>query len=184
MMSREAGPIPDSYWIEPGRLCAGEYPSTRDPAEAAEKLRRLRVAGIDTFIDLTEEGEYGLAPYAQHLDGLEHQRLSIPDLGVPTIERMGEILDVIDTALSRGRTVYVHCYGGVGRTGTVIACHLVRHGVTADQALGLVAEWRRGTPDGHRESPETPEQRRFVGDWHLYEPPRRLESLRAPHKMK
>jgi Dual specificity phosphatase, catalytic domain len=164
-MTRPASPIPDSYWIEPGRLCAGEYPYARDPAEGIVKLRRLSDAGIDTFIDLTEEGEYGLAPYAQHLHGLEYVRLSIPDLGVPTRGGMHEILDAIDDALSRGRTVYVHCYGGVGRAGTVIACHLVRGGASALQALASIAEWRQDTPDGHRESPETPEQRRFVGDW-------------------
>jgi hypothetical protein len=164
-MTRPAGPIPDSYWIEPGRLCAGEYPYARDPAEGVVKLRRISDAGIDSFIDLTEEGEYGLAPYAQHLDGLECVRLSIPDLGVPTIDGMRKILDAVNDALSRGRIVYVHCYGGVGRTGTVIACHLVRQGATADSALASIAEWRQQTPDRHRESPETPEQRRFVGDW-------------------
>jgi protein-tyrosine phosphatase len=164
-MKRPGGPIPDSYWVEPGRLCAGEYPYARDRAEAAEKLQRISAAGIDTFIDLTEEGEYGLASYAEDLDGLEYKRLAIADLGVPTAERMSEILDAIDDALSRGRTVYVHCYGGVGRTGTVVACHLVRHGATAERALASIAEWRRETPDGRRESPETLEQLRFVEGW-------------------
>jgi len=36
---------------------------------------------------------------------------------------MHEILDTIDAALSAKRIVYVHCWGGVGRTGTVIGCH-------------------------------------------------------------
>src|SRR5262245_52169016 len=101
-MSHSAGPIPDSYWVEPGRLCAGEYPYARDPGEAVEKLRRIRTAGVDTFIDLTEEGEYGLAPYAERLDGLGYTRLPIADLCVPTVERMRDILDAIDDAVSRG----------------------------------------------------------------------------------
>ncbi len=164
-ITRSAGPVPDSYWVEPCRLCAGEYPFTQVPTEALQKLRRICAAGVDTFIDLTEEGEYGLAPYAHHLDGLEYVRLPIADLDVPTAGSMNEILDSIDDALSRGRTVYLHCYGGVGRTGTVVACHLIRQGSTADNALTSIAEWRRETPDGHRESPETPAQRRFVAAW-------------------
>jgi hypothetical protein len=71
---RPVGPIPDSYWVEPQRLCAGEYPFARDPQAAVKKLSRICAAGIDTFVDLTEEGEYGLAPYSDHLDGLEYRR--------------------------------------------------------------------------------------------------------------
>jgi protein-tyrosine phosphatase len=178
-MKRPVGPIPDSYWVEPGRLCAGEYPYARDPAEAAEKLERIRAAGIDTFIDLTEEGEYGLASYAEHLDGLHYERLAIADLGVPTVEGMTAILDAIDRALSHGLTVYVHCYGGVGRTGTVVACHLVRQGATAENALASIAEWRRGTPDGRRMSPETLDQRRFVWDWQAIDPPPEANRVRG-----
>ena len=164
-MTRQPGPIPGSYWVEPGRLCAGEYPSSSNPGATAEKLRRIRDAGIDSFVDLTEEGEYGLAPYAEQLEGLEYVRLSIPDFTVPSPERMREILDTIAEALDRGRTVYVHCYGGIGRTGTVVACHLIGRGATAREALDSIADWRRETPDAYRKSPETDEQRRFVERW-------------------
>jgi protein-tyrosine phosphatase len=78
---------------------------------------------------------------------------------------MNEILDAVDDALASGRTVYVHCFGGVGRTGTVVACHLVRHGARPHDALALIAEWRRGRPDGRRASPETSQQRMFVEGW-------------------
>ena len=56
-------PIPDSYWVEPGRLLAGEYPRDRDDATSLIKLRRLLEAGITLFLDLTEEGEDGLIVY-------------------------------------------------------------------------------------------------------------------------
>ncbi len=66
-------------------------------------------------------------------------------------------LDTIDRLLDEGRTVYVHCWGGIGRTGTVVGSWLVRHQVTApEQALDLLTELRasdRGA--GHRRSPET-----------------------------
>jgi protein-tyrosine phosphatase len=151
--------------VEAGRLCAGEYPYAGEPRAGIAKLERIRAAGIDAFVDLTEEGEYGLAPYAHHLEGCEYRRLSIPDFGVPSTDRMREILDAIDDALSRGRTVYLHCFGGIGRTGTTVGCHLVRRGATGEEALASIAEWRRGTPDAGRDSPETVEQRRFVERW-------------------
>ncbi len=58
-----AGPIPDSYWVEDGELLAGEHPGSRDETAARAKLATIRAAGVDTFLDLTEAGEYGLRPY-------------------------------------------------------------------------------------------------------------------------
>jgi hypothetical protein len=138
------------YWVVPGRLCAGEYP--------LEQLDLLRTAGIDTFVDLTEEGEYGVPTYAGLLGGAEYVRFPIRDRGVPTAEQMTAILDYVEGALTEERTVYVHCLGGIGRTGMTVACHLVRGGATAEGALASIAAWRGdGVP-----SPETDEQRRFV----------------------
>jgi protein-tyrosine phosphatase len=156
---RPSGPIPGSYWVVPGRFAAGEYPGAR------EKLSLLTGAGIDFFVDLTEAGEYGLRSYEALLDGPEYRRIEVHDMGVPSVETMGTILDTIDRALAAGRTVYVHCYGGIGRTGTAVGCHLVRQGSSAEDALASIAHWRRDTPDAGRESPETLEQRRFVGEW-------------------
>jgi protein-tyrosine phosphatase len=74
-------------------------------------------------------------------------------------------LDTIDAARNGG--VYVHCWGGVGRTGTVVGCWLLRHGMaTPDNVIETIRLLRRADPvRGHRPSPETPEQRRFILDW-------------------
>jgi hypothetical protein len=53
----EPPPFPDSYWILPGKLLAGEYPGARKPEEAVRELERLRRAGVSFVVDLTEEGE-------------------------------------------------------------------------------------------------------------------------------
>ena len=168
-------PLPNSYWVIPGRFAAGEYPGAKEPDEAAARLRTLLLAGMDHFIDLTGTADR-LEPYAaiaadearrlsRHM---EHEQHPVVDLSVPGSPReMADILDAIDDALDDGRTVYLHCWGGVGRTGTVVGCWLVRHGRTGDEALGQIAEWWQGMEKAYRQprSPETPEQHAYVREW-------------------
>ena len=42
--------------MEPGQLLAGEYPRNKDEASSRAKLAALTEAGVNTFIDLTQEG--------------------------------------------------------------------------------------------------------------------------------
>jgi hypothetical protein len=174
MMLHEHG-IADSYWVLPGRFMAGEYPCSVDEHEARGKLRWLLALGVDFWLDLTEAGESGLMPYVpllgEEANGVgrtvSHTRLSIPDMGTPTPQQMRRILDEIDEALQTGRTVYLHCYGGIGRTGTVVGCYLVRHGMSGPQAIAQIAQWRAATPDGWKPSPETRPQTDLVLRWAL-----------------
>jgi hypothetical protein len=163
-------PFPRSYWVDEGRLLAGEYPGAKDQAAAAAKLAELKAAGIDFFLDLTEDGESAhdgsrLRPYLDDVAPATVRRFAVRDLDCPTVEEMRTILDAIDEAIAAGRRVYVHCWGGVGRTGTVVGCWLIRHGRSADDALSFIRDRRHGQPAGERPSPETKEQRRFVEAW-------------------
>ena len=129
------------WWVEPGALLAGEYPgaTTSDVAEA--RIDVLVDHGVRTFIDLTETVD-GLEPYAEHvmtigarrgLD-LRHRPFPIPDMGVCSAEGYDEILEAIRESADRG-VVYLHCWGGIGRTSTVVGCLLVDAGLDADAAL-------------------------------------------------
>jgi protein-tyrosine phosphatase len=149
-------PLRNSYWVEPGLLLAGGYPFSPDDVD---RLCR----SVSFIVDLTEERE--LAPYGEHLRGVRRIRAPIRDFSVPTDDEMVRILDVIDDALAGGDVVYVHCWGGRGRTGTVVGCHLVRHGVAPDDALARIARSRRRLPDGHVRSPEADEQIAMVRRW-------------------
>ena len=96
---------------------------------------------------------------------------------------MREILDTIDTVLARGHRVYVHCWGGVGRTGTVVGCCLVRRGFDGDAALRQVQVLFAGTRKGRRTgraSPETPEQVAYVRSWVRHES-RRAKPVLVTH---
>lgn len=171
----QARPIPDSYWVSPDFL-AGEYPGSRHETEAREKIHSLLSAGMTFFVDLTEEVErnVSLKPYKQLLDEeaaklgkqVEYRRIPIRDIEVPSPETMTTILDTIDKALAEDRKVYVHCWGGIGRTGTVVGCYMVRHGMSGDAAIRKIAELREGTPDASKTAPQTQSQRNMILNWH------------------
>jgi protein tyrosine/serine phosphatase len=156
-------PIQESYWVTE-RLIAGEYPRDLDDATSVAKIERLTRAGVTVFVDLTEEGE--LLPYDHLLLAPARAvRRQVRDLDHPSDEDMAATLDLIDAELAAGETVYVHCWGGRGRTGTVVGCWLVRHGAGGQAALARIKGLRQ-TPDGAlNDSPETPAQREMILRW-------------------
>lgn len=172
-------PFDRSYWVVPGRLLAGAYPGSENPEEATVKLKRLLDVGVSHVVNLTEtcEANYDglvLQNYTFELSFLAGaqgvplvcRRHSIKDLGVPTVAEMRAILDEIDQALGEGRTAFVHCWGGRGRTGSVVGCYLARHGLAVgDRALAMIRYLRRTDPKADAESPETDAQKAFVRAW-------------------
>ena len=172
-MDNTKRPISESYWVEPGRLLAGEYPGSHDEEQARKRIDAFIQAGFYTFIDLTEPNE--LSPYvnilkdqarAHHTD-IKYQHFPIRDAGLPSREQMRSILDMMDAELQAGRKIYLHCWGGIGRTGTTVGCYLVRGGKTGEEALSQLAEWWKSVPKSfyHQHSPETYEQTNFIRNW-------------------
>lgn len=170
-MPAPSRPIENCYWVVPGRFLAGEYPGDSDETMARDRIDAFVRAGVKAFIDLTEADE-GLLPYAGFLDryaplGITHQRFSIVDVSVPgSATATAATLDAIDGHMAGGRLVYVHCWGGVGRTGVIVGCWLARHGHRGRAALSRLRElWRHCPKSARRTSPETIAQQQYIAAW-------------------
>lgn len=154
-----------AWWVEPNRLLAGEYPGAATPENAEAKIRVLLDAGIDTVIDLTTEGDH-LTPYREILRAVaenfgrtvRHFPHPIPDYGVIDDAGYDAILARIHSELDAGRNVYVHCWGGKGRTSTVIGCLLAESGSSYDDVIAGIAELRSGTRKATYPCPESAAQ--------------------------
>jgi len=159
-------PIEQCYWVVPGRLLAGEYPRNVDEGSSRDKIDALLRAGVTTFVDLTEEGE--LRPYTGLIGAAAwHRRFPVRDAAVPESPAVAAAaLDAIDRGIEGGGRVYVHCWGGVGRTGVIVGCWLARHGFPGEAALARLRElWRQCPKSRRRPSPDMWEQERYVLRW-------------------
>jgi len=164
-------PLPNSYWVIPGRLLAGEHPlgfeESSDEAQARRRLGRMGEAGIDCFVDLTEQGEQ---PEYRHLlpPRTEYRRSAIADMGVPNnVSETLAVLSSIRAALTRERGIYVHCRAGIGRTGLIIGCFLAEeenNGKAAIKRLNRL--WRQSArASAWPTVPQTAEQADYIRRW-------------------
>ncbi len=172
-------PFDRSYWIIPGFLMAGEIPSSRLKKERIQKLNRLIHSGVQSIVNLMESEEFDfngkkLIDYSFELQEIAARkniditinRYEIVDLGVPARAFMANILTHIQTCLLNEQTLYIHCWGGIGRTGTTVGCFLVNEGIcSTSEVLDFINFLKSKTNIAHRNSPETLEQIAFIENW-------------------
>ncbi len=160
-------PLYQSYEVSVagGAVYAGEYPGDKNEVVAREKIAHMYHFGIRHFIDLTEEGE--LCPYNHLLPSdTTYTRFPIIDCGVPkSIESVRRLLLRIEELKKMDGCMYLHCWGGVGRTGTIVACYLFQNVEEPDlnKTLEVLRSRFSEMPkSAYRETPETKVQIDFV----------------------
>lgn len=144
------GPAP------PGRIGMTFAPGKRDAGWArdleADLARLAEHYGTSLLVSLIEDFELDLLGIPTLVDraaarGIEVARFPIPDGAVPaSMPALAGLVARILSAHRAGRTVVLHCRGGLGRTGLVAACALVALGAaTAEEAVLAVRRARPGT---------------------------------------
>lgn len=157
---------PATYLVEPG-FWAGSYPGAGLSDHTDSHIAWLRSAGIGCIIDLSSPDDQ-LPPYAELLASrapdIRHCPFPMRDGAAPSPALMAAVLACIASLRDADVPVYVHCWGGVGRTGTVVACWYMRRGLSAIDALRLLTDTRQQA--GYRRpSPDYHAQLSFVSGW-------------------
>lgn len=139
------------YWVEENRLGGSAYPSA-----CLEWL--YKVKGIRAILSLeplkSEEVK------AAKSMSIQCETVAIKDYTAGTSEQREKALMIIDKFLSKDLPTLVHCQGGLGRTGMVLALYLVRRkALSPKNAIARIRALRPGSIEldtGQKEAIEQP----------------------------
>ena len=128
--------LPHFSWLIENKLAALSYPESEDACIL------LYQRGIRALLNLSETP----LPYeALNNIDLLIEHIPIDGFTAPTLLQVKEAIGIISSCLSKHLPVAVHCVAGLGRTGSILACYLVRQGISADKAITTIREWRPGS---------------------------------------
>ena len=138
-------PLPPNFQYIEGFAVAG---SGSPVAEGAlpQVLDSLRREGIGAIVSLTER-PLDAAPIREF--EFEYLHVPVEDFTAPTAAQIDRVMAFIEGSLEAGHKVLVHCWAGIGRTGTMLACFLVRRGYKPAEAITRLRRQRPGAVEAY-----------------------------------
>ncbi|TLZ43597.1 MAG: hypothetical protein E6K19_06905 [Methanobacteriota archaeon] len=120
------------YTLDGGRLAG-----LPGPAFMEWDIPRLRQMGFSVVVSLECDR---LNTFEIEEAGFEHKKICVEDFMPPTIAQIEEFVSFVETKLSEGKKVLVHCFAGRGRTGTMLAAFLIHRGMSSEAAIREIRE--------------------------------------------
>ena len=127
---------PDNFsWLIEGKLAGSAIPTS------FEEIKWLVDGGVKSIVTVREE------PLDDDwIKNINYLHIHSNDMGVPEFEDLVKAVDFIHQRITNNEPVMVHCLAGLGRTGTILACYLIKYQkLSADDSIQKVRESRPGS---------------------------------------
>tara|TARA_B100000678_G_scaffold192733_1_gene161277 strand:- start:197 stop:691 length:495 start_codon:yes stop_codon:yes gene_type:complete len=127
---------PDNFsWIIEEKLAGSAIPTSK------EEIDWIKQEGVKSIVTIREE------PLEDEwIKDVNYLHVHSNDMGIPEFSDLVNSVDFIHQRITNDEPVMVHCLAGLGRTGTILACYLIKYeDMTADDAIEKVRRERHGS---------------------------------------
>ena len=127
---------PDNFsWLIEGKLAGSAIPTSKD------EVKWMEDEGVKSIVTIREE------PLDENwVENMKYLHVHSNDMGVPEFSDLVYSVDFIHRQITNNEPVMVHCLAGLGRTGTILACYMIKYQkMSAENAIEYVREKRHGS---------------------------------------